>query len=206
MRVIRTEAHRRIAFLIAEKSMRRKFIGALARAVGALPVARALDKLKAAAGRIYLPDPSNDPTLLRGVGTQFDKQAQVGGLLVLPSVNGVAANAEISEIRGAEEIVLKKEFKGDDAVRQLTSHKDINTTENSNGNQINGTSHALSEVIGTPFKTAPKVDQTRVYDAVFERLDGGGCVGIFPEGGSHDRTELLPLKGEEGFLGNLCMG
>ena len=195
MRVIRTEAHRRIAFLIAEKSMRRKFIGAFARAVGALPVARALDTLKVATGRIYLPDPENRPTLVRGVGTQFDKQAQVGGLLVLPSVNGVSANTEILEIHDAEEIVLKKEFKGEDALRQLTSREQVTNEEKSNEGQVDGSSHSLGKVIGTPFKTAPKVDQTKVYDAVFERLDGGGCVGIFPEGGSHDRTELLPLKG-----------
>jgi len=29
---------------------------------------------------------------------------------------------------------------------------------------------------------------------VLERLAEGGAVGIFPEGGSHDRTDLLPLK------------
>jgi glycerol-3-phosphate O-acyltransferase/dihydroxyacetone phosphate acyltransferase len=26
-------------------------------------------------------------------------------------------------------------------------------------------------------------------------LHHGGSIGIFPEGGSHDRTDLLPLKG-----------
>ena len=182
MRVIRMEAHRRIAFLIAAKSMHRKFIGAFARAVGALPVARALDSVKAAAGTIYLPDPTENPVLLHGIGTQFDKQAQVGGLLVLPSVNGDAANAEILAIHNAEAITLKKEFKGEDALRQLTSRSNV------------------GEVIGTSFKTAPKVDQTKVYDAVFDSLNGGGCVGIFPEGGSHDRTELLPLKGISGPL------
>lgn len=199
MRVIRTEAHRRIAFLIAEKSMRRKFIGAFSRAVGAVPVARALDSVKAAAGTIYLPDPTDNPMLVHGIGTQFDKQAQVGGLLVLPSVNGDAANAEILAIHNAEAITLKKEFKGEHALRQLTSRRNINE-ENSNVNQSVGPNNATGEVIGTPFRTAPKVDQSKVYDAVFDRLDDGGCVGIFPEGGSHDRTELLPLKGINGPL------
>lgn len=200
MRVIRMEARRRIAFLIAAKSMRRKFIGAFARAVGALPVARALDSLKAADGTIYLPDPINSPTLLHGVGTQFKKQAQAGGLVVLPSVNGVAANAEILAIHNEEEITLKKEFKGEDALRQLTSRRDVTREEKSNINQIDGLNNPTGEVRGTSFKTAPKVDQTIVYDAVFDLLDSGGCVGIFPEGGSHDRTELLPLKGMNGPL------
>eukprot|EP00611_Tribonema_gayanum_P009977 TRINITY_DN1988_c0_g1_i1.p2 TRINITY_DN1988_c0_g1~~TRINITY_DN1988_c0_g1_i1.p2 ORF type:complete len:692 (-),score=255.23 TRINITY_DN1988_c0_g1_i1:552-2627(-) len=38
------------------------------------------------------------------------------------------------------------------------------------------------------------VDQTRVFDGVHEALRMGQCLGIFPEGGSHDRTDLLPLK------------
>ena len=189
MRVIRTEAHRRIAFLIAEKSMRRRFIGAAARAAGAVPVGRALDSTKSATGKIYLPDAVNEPRLIRGVGTQFEKETQVGGLLVLPTVNGIAANSEILEIHSDEEIKLKKEFKGDVALKQLTG-KPLNTGENPENVDAE-----KAEFQGINFKVAPKVDQTMVYDAVFERLQAGGCVGIFPEGGSHDRTELLPLKG-----------
>ena len=193
MRVVRTESHRRIAFLIAEKSMRRKFIGFGASLVGAVPVGRALDSTKTMAGRIYLPDPEGDPLLVRGVDTDFEKKDfQVGGLLVLPSVKNAAANAEIAEIRGKEEIRLKKPFKGSIAINQMTGREvvvaDGKTEEDYKG-----------EFKGTPFKVAPKVDQTLVYDAVFEKLSSGGCIGIFPEGGSHDRTELLPLKGDLSF-------
>jgi glycerol-3-phosphate O-acyltransferase / dihydroxyacetone phosphate acyltransferase len=45
-----------------------------------------------------------------------------------------------------------------------------------------------------PYEKLRKVDQSRVYNAVFESLKHGRCIGIFPEGGSHDRTDLLPLK------------
>lgn len=199
MRVIRMEARRRIAFLIAEKSMRRKFIGTIAKAAGAVPVARALDSTKAGTGKIYLPDPDNDPFLIRGFGTQFEKEAQVGGLLVLPSVNGSAANAEISAIHSPEEIRLKKEFKGEVAMQQLTGRKDPIKQDHVDLKKANGNISLSQTFSGTAFKTAPKVDQSMVYDAVFERLETGGCVGIFPEGGSHDRTELLPLKGIYSF-------
>ncbi|TID15254.1 putative glycerol-3-phosphate o-acyltransferase protein [Venturia nashicola] len=193
MRVVRNESHRRIAFLIAEKSMRRKAIGFFARLVGAVPVGRALDSTKQVSGRIYLPDPDNDPLLLRGVGTNFEgKDFQVGGLIVLPNVNHSSANAEILEIKGPEELRLKKPFKGITALGQLTGKPlvvpDGETEESVQKSWPNG------EFSGTTFKVAPKVDQTVVYDAVFEKLHEGGCVGIFPEGGSHDRTELLPLK------------
>ncbi|CAG8713836.1 2141_t:CDS:2, partial [Scutellospora calospora] len=52
----------------------------------------------------------------------------------------------------------------------------------------------LTHPEGTTFKCIPQVDQSSVYNVVFERLNAGHCIGIFPEGGSHDRTEILPLK------------
>ncbi|KAG0633632.1 hypothetical protein HOY80DRAFT_929849 [Tuber brumale] len=175
MRAVRLESRRRIAFLVAEKSMRRKFIGWLSRCVGAVPVSRALDMTKPGTGCIYLPNPQQ-PLRIRGAGTKFTEQLVVGGLLVLPPEKGQsAASAEVTEILSDEEVVLKREFKGDIALAQLTQKSE----EDGNGSK---------------YKVAPKVDQSQVYDAVFQRLNSGGCVGIFPEGGSHDRTELLPLK------------
>ncbi|KAL8689418.1 MAG: hypothetical protein Q9218_004906 [Villophora microphyllina] len=191
MRVIKTEAQRRISWLIAEKSMKRKFIGGAASLLGPVSVGRALDSTKPGAGKIYLPDPAGDPLLIRGNGTNFEKGAEIGGLLVLPTVNGLAANAEIAEIHGPEEVRMKKEFKGDVAIRQLTGREDVNE----DGKLTNGDVHKVQQGFeGTSYKTAPRVDQTQVYNAVFDRLSAGGCIGIFPEGGSHDRTDLLPLK------------
>jgi glycerol-3-phosphate O-acyltransferase/dihydroxyacetone phosphate acyltransferase len=44
------------------------------------------------------------------------------------------------------------------------------------------------------FKILPKIDQSHIYEAVHSELKQGRCIGIFPEGGSHDRTTPLPLK------------
>lgn len=187
MRVVRQDAKRRIAFLVAEKSMRRKFIGAAAGLVGSVPVGRALDSKKPAKGKIYLPDPENDPTLIKGTEVNFkSEQFMPGGLVVLPSVNNVAANSEIQEIVSGNELRLKKPFKGDVAYKQLTGKPLEEDVPNG---------HAEGKSFeGTPFEVAPHVDQGQVYEAVFDRIKTGGCIGIFPEGGSHDRTELLPLK------------
>jgi len=188
MRVVRHDAKRRIAFLVAEKSMRRAFIGTAAGLVGSVPVGRALDLKKAAKGKIYLPDPDNDPTLIKGTDVNFkSEQFMPGGLIVLPSVNNSAANTEIEEIVSETELRLKKPFKGDVAYKQLTG-KPVQNDDQPNG-QVEGKSFE-----GTPFQVAPHVDQGQVYDAVFQRIRSGGCIGIFPEGGSHDRTDLLPLK------------
>lgn len=50
------------------------------------------------------------------------------------------------------------------------------------------------DVDSIKYKIVPKLDQAKVYEAVWERLGTGGAIGIFPEGGSHDRADLLPLK------------
>jgi glycerol-3-phosphate O-acyltransferase/dihydroxyacetone phosphate acyltransferase len=91
MRVVKKETDRRIHVLTAEKSMKRKFVGTMAAASGAVPVGRAMDKTMPAPGKIYLPDPINDPCTVRGVDTNFEAtHFQVGGSLVLPKVNNIA--------------------------------------------------------------------------------------------------------------------
>jgi len=47
---------------------------------------------------------------------------------------------------------------------------------------------------GVSYKVMPRVDQTAVYTEVHNALKSGDCIGIFPEGGSHDRASLLDLK------------
>lgn len=195
MRVVRHDAHRRIAFLVAEKSMRRKFIGFMAGLVGSVAVGRALDNKKPAKGKIYLADPDGDPCLIRGTDVDFtDGEYMPGGLLVLPSVNNVAANTEIAEVISATEIRLKKPFKGDVALKQLTGRALDEDEGEGEGTGRGGGKEKEKRFEGVRFSVAPHIDQGDVYSAVFKRLHAGGCIGIFPEGGSHDRTELLPLK------------
>lgn len=47
---------------------------------------------------------------------------------------------------------------------------------------------------GEEFWILPKVDLSETYDAVSTALRFGNSIAIFPEGGSHDQTNLLPLK------------
>jgi glycerol-3-phosphate O-acyltransferase / dihydroxyacetone phosphate acyltransferase len=51
-----------------------------------------------------------------------------------------------------------------------------------------------SDIEPVAFEVLKRVDTKVVFERVLDRLKSGGAVGIFPEGGSHDRTELLPLK------------
>ncbi|TDZ59756.1 putative acyltransferase [Colletotrichum trifolii] len=191
-RTLRHEAGRRVSLLIAQKSVH-GFIGWGSRQVGSVPVGRAQDAAKPGAGVIYLPDPINDPTLIRGIGTKFGEgEGEVGGMLFLPSAKKqTGANVDIAKILGPEEIRIKRPFKGKLSLEQLTGRDDIDDHGNFTNKDIKGCKEGFQ---GTKYKLAPHIDQTKVYEAVFDRLKSGGCVGIFPEGGSHDRTELLPLK------------
>ncbi|KAK9453921.1 hypothetical protein V1511DRAFT_461738 [Dipodascopsis uninucleata] len=165
MRQIRAEAGRRISFLIAEKSMRVPIVGSLARAVSAIPVIRVQDLLVSGKGKVYIENPE-EPLRIKGKDTKFTTECAEGGLIALSKSLG---SAEIVTIVSDDELILKKGFKSKDAIDFLTQEP-------------------------RPYKRAPKVDQSQVYKEVFNRLNQGGCIGIFPEGGSHDRPDLLPLK------------
>ncbi|CAG8635122.1 10816_t:CDS:2 [Cetraspora pellucida] len=158
---------RRVSFLIAEKSMQRKYIGTIARYLDAIPVVRPQDLAMPGIGRIQLLNRKTDPTRITGIGTEFTKQFKVGWQIGLPGDRG---SSEIVQIISDTELIVKREFKDLKSLEMLTHPE------------------------GTPFKCIPHVDQTSVYNVVFERLNSGQCIGIFPEGGSHDRTEILPLK------------
>lgn len=191
-RTLRQEAGRRVSLLIAQKSVH-GFIGWASRQVGSVPVGRAQDAATTGTGFIYMPDPINDPTLIRGVGTKFGVgEGEIQGMVFLPPGKDTpAVSMNIETIIGPEEIRIKRPFKGKLAMKQLTGRDDIDEHGHFTKPDVKGPAPGYK---GTKYKLAPHTDQTKVYEAVFARLLNGGCVGIFPEGGSHDRTELLPLK------------
>lgn len=147
--------------------MKRAFIGTVATAIGGIPVARAQDMKKKCVGTVRLAD-SSDSLHIVGAGTTFLADVVVGSSIVLPG--GDTGQAEVKSVESDTELTLKRPFSNPTAIELLNSAE------------------------GSKFSVAPKVDQGAVYNRVFDALMQGSCVGIFPEGGSHDRTELLPLK------------
>ena len=165
--MIMTQVPRHIGFLAAKVSVDRPLVGFLIRAVESIPVVRAQDLAKPASGRITLQDRVHEPTRILGFDTRFTLEAQAGMSILLPKNKGAAV---IKEIVNDSTLILERGFKDLEALEWITQEQ------------------------GCPFKIAPHVDQSQVYEAVHQRLLHGGCVGIFPEGGSHDRAEMLPLK------------
>jgi glycerol-3-phosphate O-acyltransferase/dihydroxyacetone phosphate acyltransferase len=47
---------------------------------------------------------------------------------------------------------------------------------------------------GTQYLYSRRIDHSEMYAEVYDTLAKNHCIGIFPEGGSHDRTSLQPLK------------
>jgi len=92
---VRKETRRRVAFIVAAKSMQRFFIGLFARLMGSIPVARAADYAKTGSGKVYLlPD---DHLTVHGRGTKFMKECMVKGQIVLAKNVGYATGT-IAEI------------------------------------------------------------------------------------------------------------
>lgn len=145
MRNVRCYAGRCTSFLTADKTMRDPYIGTMTRLMGAVSVVRPTDLVKPAEGTICLSDPENDPTLVRGQGTNFtNTRFMEGGLIVLPRVGRMNVEQQvIAEILGPEELRLRRPFKDFD------------------------NDHPLYDGLrnGTPFNVAPFVDQSRMFDS-----------------------------------------
>ena len=158
---------------------------------------RAADDAKPGTGQVTISD--DDPCLVIGYGTRFTKEFTPKMQIMLPKSVSFAV-AEVTEVISDTELRIKKEFggesgKGTARIREKT--KELLAE----GKQ------------GFDFKKLPHVDQKEMYHHVYQCLTEGGCIGIFPEGmwvcwyrplplrrvdcqvgGSHDRTDLLPLK------------
>lgn len=166
------ETRRKVQFLVAAKSMQHKVIGFFARMISSIPVVRAADTAQPGTGQLAISD--DDPCLIVGHGTRFLSELKPRMTISLPKSVG-ASVAEVVEVLSDTQLRIKKEFGGTTRLREKQR-------ELTDGKQ------------GFDFKKMPHVDQQEMYHHVYQCLTDGGGIGIFPEGGSHDRTDLLPLK------------
>lgn len=167
---------RQACFVTAQSSLKMKVVGFFGGLIGSIPVPRAQDSLESVDSNleIYCPDYENDPTLIKGrcvddpsKSPEFTTRFTTKALLGLPDY---LANTQIKEIVDDETIILASPFKS----------KNPRVPE------------MLKQ--GTEFKYAKKIDNSKVFQNVFNHVHTNGTVGIFPEGGSHDRPSLLPIK------------
>ncbi|EJF65776.1 glycerol-3-phosphate O-acyltransferase [Dichomitus squalens] len=172
-REVHRETGRHVRSLIAAKSMKRKVVGFFAGLMGSIPVVRAADDAKPGTGEVTISE--EDATLIIGHGTKFTSDFTPKMQIMLPKSVGSLV-AEVTEILSDTQLRIKKEFSGTAKLRE--KNKEIQAA----GQR------------GFAFKKLPFVDQGKMYQYVYQCLTEGGAICIFPEGGSHDRTDLLPLK------------
>ncbi|KAH9966637.1 glycerol-3-phosphate O-acyltransferase [Russula dissimulans] len=179
--LLATEVHREtrrpVSFVIDAKTWKRKAIGVFARLASWIPVCAA-DEPKPGTGKIRLS--LDDPCTVLGEGTKFLSEFAPKMRILLPRSVGSPV-AEVVHIISDTELKIKREFGGD--IREVTSR----VREKIDELRTQG-------VDGMDFKIIPFVDQQEMFRSVYQRLTEGACVGIFPEGASHDRTDFLPFK------------
>lgn len=128
----------------------------------------------------------DDPLIVVGFGTSFLADFAPRKQLMLGKQFS-NATGEVVEVLDDTHLRIKKEFK--DKVADAMRAKAEGVTYKVRSALLAST--AAAEPL---LQVLPYVDQTRMYSSVYQKLKEGGCIGIFPEGGSHDRTDLLPLK------------
>ena len=169
---------RKISYLVAEKSWNRRIIGDLAWAMGAVPVKRAQDSAR------------------RGTGTvRLVRDDSKGDVHEDSAADTSTASTTIKVI--GNETKFSDEIKPKDKIRLPNTSAGFKVVR-----IVSDTSMVLeddTDVTALPtepvnFDILGHIDQKVVYAKVLDKLASGGTIGIFPEGGSHDRTDLLPLK------------
>lgn len=156
-------SRRRVAFCCAAKTLRRRFVGAFAKALQSIPVERAQDLVFKGSGTLELVRKTFETFTLLGEGTNFTEQLTPRALVTVEGLK--------FEILSVESPLA--------ATAKL----------------ISGLVDSLpSDGARLGFSVTPHISHEKMFAQVTERLESGGCVGIFPEGGSHDRSTFLPMK------------
>lgn len=173
--ILMTTCFRKVSFLMAKVSLKRKFIGKLGELLGAIPVSRPGDEAILGSGTVQFAtsasendmERNNTNTLIKGTGTFFSKQFKASQHSVcLPGEGG---SYKVEKIISDELLLLSKTVNNSIGISMLKS--------------------------GTKYSITPILDQSTLYSNIKHKLiHESASIGIFPEGGSHDQPEMLPLK------------
>lgn len=156
----------KVSYLMAEASWRRPIIGHLAWALDVVPVKRAQDEARLGTGSLQ-EDTANK--------TEAGKMTLLG-----------------------HDTIFTQQLQPGDKIRPPNTALTLKVVEVVSDTQVVVEEPAEFDhrLVTQPvtFDILKYTPLNLVFARVLERLAAGGAVGIFPEGGSHDRTDLLPLK------------
>ena len=166
--MMRAHCKRNVRFIIAEKSMNRPVIGHFARLMQAVPAVRPQDVGSTQGpGKLV----SVKGNVVTGAGTTFTSTLSQGDVVIwtVPTKKE-RCQGQVWTIASDTELTLTQVVAADDEV-------------------VTGAASG-----GTTYKYSKRIDHSDMYASVYSTFQEGDAIGIFPEGGSHDRTSMMPLK------------
>jgi len=188
--------HRRISFLFARKSFDSLVVGFFARAMQQVPVSRPQDLAFQGMGVLLSLEPeaeSKDGDTHRLVGSeacQFRTQLAAGAKITFGS-GKVKATWKVLSIE-SECVCLVSPVLPPPA-KEPAAAKAAGDTPPPSPTTASVASFPPIPADGK-YRIVPRGDFEVMLKDVVSALEGGACIGVFPEGGSHDRTDLNELK------------
>jgi glycerol-3-phosphate O-acyltransferase / dihydroxyacetone phosphate acyltransferase len=194
-------AKRQVSYLMAEASWKRRLIGDFAWALGVVPVKRAQDDAKPGTGTIRFGSMAGASSTTTTKTTTTTESASSTD----PAEESPSSTNVIWRVTGSGTSFLTDLAPGDKIRPPSTAHglkvikveSDTELLVDATGLPDNfPTANLLSPTTAAfvPYDVLKHTPLNKVFEKVLDRLAAGGALGIFPEGGSSDRTDLLPLK------------
>lgn len=120
-----------------------------------------------------------------------------GGIpLERPWDNAYQGNGKILSIKSGnvvgEETTFTKCNIGDTV--ELSNGKEYRILQIQDDTHVQIKSHDYTYEGSDSYRIIPKLSHEETYKQVWKGLSDGRCVAVFPEGDTHDKLELLPLK------------
>lgn len=194
MCIVCSVPQRKVGILIAKKSYDNPFIGFFARAMAAVPVSRPEDAAVAGAGALLRLDPIDDAAVSMARGNA--EAANATHRLV-----GSSSCRFRGQLAPGAKVTYTRDGGGSSTVWRVVA---VESDEVCTVVRADGGRKAAASSVYDPmptllradggYRVLPRGDHGKVFGEVCAALENGACVGIFPEGGSHDRTDLLDLK------------
>lgn len=106
------------------------------------------------------------------------------------------ANGDTIAVKGSDGTTFDSQVKLGDKIRFTGTAIALKVISIQSDTLLQAEKHATLQLPVEPigYDVLQHIDHKVVFGKVLDKLASGGAVGIFPEGGSHDRTDLLPLK------------
>ena len=164
--LIISKCPRPLSFCFAASSYSKPIVGYLAKKINVIPVYRAEDAKVKGKGTIIM----TSDTDIQGFNTKF--------------ISEVKNNKNFK--LGIHSLRIKKEYKL--MVEKVIDEEHIKVRSNPK------VYDALKKMDKQNFYYLPKIDNSFMFKESCKKLKEGKAVCIFPEGTSHDRTDLLELK------------